>query len=106
MTAPFPTRKQEEWRYADLDALKPIWAEFAEPEDIVVAAGAVDPVGRHVGVVVAHAVPIGAVELMVEDRRGHVVQRRLDLGLVDVEALTGTPPMLEGGEEDGGADAR
>ena len=23
MTAPFPTRKQEEWRYADLDALKP-----------------------------------------------------------------------------------
>jgi Fe-S cluster assembly protein SufD len=39
MTAPFPTRKQEEWRYADLDALKPIWAEFAEPEDIVVAAG-------------------------------------------------------------------
>ena len=24
MTAPFPTRKQEAWRYADLDALKPI----------------------------------------------------------------------------------
>ena len=23
MTAPFPTRKQEEWRYADLDALQP-----------------------------------------------------------------------------------
>ena len=31
MTAPFPTRKQEEWRYADLDALKPVWEQFAEP---------------------------------------------------------------------------
>lgn len=39
MTAPFPTRKQEEWRYADLDALKPVWAEFAEPLTLTVAAG-------------------------------------------------------------------
>ena len=23
MTAPFPTRKDEEWRYADLEALQP-----------------------------------------------------------------------------------
>ena len=29
MTAPFPTRKQEEWRYADLEALKPVWEQFA-----------------------------------------------------------------------------
>ena len=33
MTAPFPTRKQEEWRYADLDALQPVWEQFAEPRD-------------------------------------------------------------------------
>ena len=39
MTALFPTRRQEEWRYADLDALKPIWEQLAEPETIVVAAG-------------------------------------------------------------------
>ena len=31
MTAPFPTRGQEEWRYADLDALKPVWEQLAEP---------------------------------------------------------------------------
>ena len=39
MTAPFPTRKQEEWRYADLDALKPVWEQFAEPVTLTVAAG-------------------------------------------------------------------
>ncbi len=39
MTAPFPTRKQEQWRYADLDALAPIWDALAEPERIDVAAG-------------------------------------------------------------------
>jgi Fe-S cluster assembly protein SufD len=39
MTAPFPTRKQEEWRYADLDALKGVWGELAEPESIAVPAG-------------------------------------------------------------------
>ncbi len=39
MTAPFPTRKQEEWRYADLDALKPVWEQFAEPLTLTVAAG-------------------------------------------------------------------
>ena len=39
MTAPFPTRAQEEWRYADLDALKPIWEQFATPATLTVAAG-------------------------------------------------------------------
>ena len=39
MTAPFPTRKQEEWRYADLDALQPVWAQFAEPVTLTVAPG-------------------------------------------------------------------
>ena len=39
MTAPFPTRKQEEWRYADLDALKPVWEQFAAPVTLTVAAG-------------------------------------------------------------------
>src|SRR5258707_6531375 len=36
MTAPFPTRKQEEWRYADLDALQPAWEQFAEPLTLIV----------------------------------------------------------------------
>src|SRR3954454_22340074 len=36
MTAPFPTRKQEEWRYADLDALRPVWQQFAEPLTLTV----------------------------------------------------------------------
>jgi Fe-S cluster assembly protein SufD len=39
VTAPFPTHKQEEWRYADLDALKPIWEQFAEPVTLTVGAG-------------------------------------------------------------------
>jgi Fe-S cluster assembly protein SufD len=39
MTAPFPTRGQEEWRYADLDALKPVWEQLAEPLTLTVAAG-------------------------------------------------------------------
>jgi Fe-S cluster assembly protein SufD len=39
MTAPFPTRKQEEWRYADLDALRPVWEQLADAKTIVVAAG-------------------------------------------------------------------
>jgi Fe-S cluster assembly protein SufD len=39
VSAPFPTRKQEEWRYADLDALQPVWEQFAEPVTLTVAAG-------------------------------------------------------------------
>jgi Fe-S cluster assembly protein SufD len=39
MTAPFPTHKQEVWRYADLDALKPVWEQFAEPVILTVGAG-------------------------------------------------------------------
>ncbi len=39
MTAAFPTRKQEEWRYADLDALQPVWAQFAEPLTLTVGPG-------------------------------------------------------------------
>ena len=39
MTAPFPTRRQEEWRYADLEALQPVWEQFAEPVTLTVAAG-------------------------------------------------------------------
>ena len=38
MTAPFPTRKQEEWRYADLDALRPVWEQFAEAVTLTVGA--------------------------------------------------------------------
>jgi Fe-S cluster assembly protein SufD len=39
VTAPFPTRRQEEWRYADLDALEPVWDRFAEPLTVTVGAG-------------------------------------------------------------------
>ena len=39
MTAPFPTRRQEEWRYADLDALQPVWEQFAEPVTLTVGPG-------------------------------------------------------------------
>jgi Fe-S cluster assembly protein SufD len=39
MTAPFPTRKQEDWRYADLDALKPVWERFADAVTVTVGAG-------------------------------------------------------------------
>ncbi|HEV8408438.1 MAG TPA: SufD family Fe-S cluster assembly protein [Sphingomicrobium sp.] len=39
MTAPFPTHKQEEWRYADLEALKPVWEQFSEAMTLTVGAG-------------------------------------------------------------------
>ena len=39
MTAPFPTHKQEDWRYADLDALLPVWEQLAEPVTLTVGAG-------------------------------------------------------------------
>jgi Fe-S cluster assembly protein SufD len=39
MTAPFPTRRQEEWRYADLDALQPVWEQTSEPERIAILPG-------------------------------------------------------------------
>ena len=39
MTAPFPTRRQEEWRYADLEALQPVWEQFAERVTLTVGAG-------------------------------------------------------------------
>ena len=39
MTAPFPSRRQEEWRYADLDALQPVWERFAEPLTLTVGRG-------------------------------------------------------------------
>jgi len=39
MTAPFPTHRQEDWRYADLDALKLVWEQFAEPVTLTVGAG-------------------------------------------------------------------
>jgi Fe-S cluster assembly protein SufD len=39
VTAPFPTRKPEEWRYADLDALRPVWQQFAEPLTLIVGPG-------------------------------------------------------------------
>ena len=39
MTAPFPTHRQEEWRYADLEALKPVWDQFAERVTLTVGAG-------------------------------------------------------------------
>jgi Fe-S cluster assembly protein SufD len=39
VTAPFPTRRQEEWRYADLDALEPVWERFAEPLTLTVGPG-------------------------------------------------------------------
>ena len=40
MTAPLPTRKAEEWRYADLSALARLWP-LPEPENVVVPAGGV-----------------------------------------------------------------
>jgi Fe-S cluster assembly protein SufD len=39
VTAAFPTRKQEEWRYADLEALQPVWERFAEPLTLTVGPG-------------------------------------------------------------------
>jgi Fe-S cluster assembly protein SufD len=39
VTAPFPTRALEEWRYADLDALQPIWEQLGEPERIAILPG-------------------------------------------------------------------
>ncbi|QIL01663.1 SufD family Fe-S cluster assembly protein [Sphingomonas sinipercae] len=39
MNAPLPTRAQEAWRYADLEALKSVWDHFGEPTIVEVGAG-------------------------------------------------------------------
>ncbi|HET7709316.1 MAG TPA: SufD family Fe-S cluster assembly protein [Sphingomicrobium sp.] len=39
MTAPFPSRKQEDWRYADLEALQPVWAQLGDVATLTIAAG-------------------------------------------------------------------
>jgi Fe-S cluster assembly protein SufD len=39
VTAPFPTRRQEEWRYADLEALQPVWEQFSQPLTLTVGTG-------------------------------------------------------------------
>ena len=39
MTAPFPTKAQEEWRYADLQALQPVWEQLGDTVTLVVAPG-------------------------------------------------------------------
>lgn len=39
MTAPFPTRKQEEWRYADLEALGPLWEQLSDAMTLSIGAG-------------------------------------------------------------------
>ena len=39
MTAPFPTKAQEEWRYADLQALQPVWEQLGDTATLVVAPG-------------------------------------------------------------------
>jgi Fe-S cluster assembly protein SufD len=39
VTAPFPSHKQEEWRYADLDALQPVGEQFARPMTLTVGEG-------------------------------------------------------------------
>jgi len=39
VSAIFPSRKDEAYRYADLDALKPIWDQLAEPKRILIKAG-------------------------------------------------------------------
>ena len=39
-TLPLPTRRDEAWRYSDIDALAPVWPDIAGTrEEIVVAAG-------------------------------------------------------------------
>src|SRR3982750_973450 len=65
MTAPFPTHKQEDWRYADLDALKPVWEQFAEPLTLTVAAGLSL---EEVGLFSADDVPLPRVRLSLGER--------------------------------------
>jgi len=39
MTLPFPTKRDEAWRYADLKALEPVWPKLDGPEQVNVPAG-------------------------------------------------------------------
>lgn len=61
--APFPTRKAEEWRYADLDALRSIWDSLPAPEQIAVAAG---HQAEHMWIGDDRPVAVRRVEIMLE----------------------------------------
>ena len=65
MTAPFPTRRQEEWRYADLDALQPVWEQFAEPVTLTVGA---DEEHEEIWLPVADEVQLRRVQIALEPR--------------------------------------
>ena len=72
---------------------------------VVIAPGGVDAVGSHVGIAIAHASQDAAGELVVEQPGGEEVERALDLGVVDVLALTGAAAVVEGGKEGGEGEA-
>ena len=59
---PFPTRKDEAWRYADLEALKSVWADLAEPRRIEIPAGEKH---RHMLVANSNSVEVHRAELVI-----------------------------------------
>ncbi len=65
MTAPFPTRKQEEWRYADLAALQPVWEQFAEPMTLTIGPG---EAFEEIWLPVADDVQLRRIQLALEER--------------------------------------
>ena len=95
MTAPFPTRKQEEWRYADLDALKPVWDQLASVRTLVVGAG---EALEEVWLPSADAVQVGRVQLSLGEgatARIFALNTASDYGRIELEVSLAADAQFE-----------
>ena len=95
---PLPTRRDEAWRYSDLDALAPIWPDIAGTrEEIVVAAG--ETAARQL--ILAPGDPKVAVEtLAIEIEAGgrfdfHCLAIDADYGRIAIEVTLGEGAHFE-----------
>ena len=89
-TLPLPTRKDEAWRYADLDALARVWGDVPQgPERIVVPAG--ETLGRQIVLPVAMSgVSITDLEVVIEAGATftlHLLATDADYGRMSVNVL-------------------
>ena len=95
MSAPFPTRRQEEWRYADLDALQPVWEQFAEPVTLTVGE---DEELEEIWLPVADEVQVRRVQLALEARakaRLFVLSTAPIYGRIELEVSLGEGANFE-----------
>ncbi len=97
MNAPLPTRRDESWRYADLQALETVWAKLDGPEKINVPAG--ETVSRQIAELpVIDGVGMINLDVTIGDNATfniHVLAHNADYGRIQVKATLGNGSHFE-----------